>query len=305
MALLLSTAARSSPAQGLQLSGGVDGRYTHESNPTADNFELRGLFVNLRKVWSDEAGDRWIAVGQVDFDHNFEEVRPYQVYLQYKGPLGRWNARAGHFLLPFGLLATYDTERLLLQGLENTSLGIRKDTGLEALGRFGSWDYSLAVTEGVGDRRLTSIDGTRLATARLAHVGDEWQLGISALVGRVLPEPEFEFGSGIVSERRVGLDAIRSAGSLTFRAEVLGGTDDGRAVGGGIALVEYALTQKLELNSRLAYWYKDGDHPALGAGLGYHVRGGLYLRVADNYEFGDRRKNAFAVQIYFDFSKQF
>lgn len=304
VALFLSMLTRSVSAQGFQLSGGVDSRYTHESNPTADDVELRGVFVNFRKVWSDETGDRWIAVGQADFDHNFEDVRPYQVYLQYKGPLGRWNARAGHFLLPFGLLATYDTERLLLQGLENTSLGIRKDTGLEALGRFGSWDYSLAVTEGVGDRRLTSI-GTELATARIAHVSDDWQLGVSALVGRVLTERESEYEGVVIRERRLGFDTTRSLGPLTLRAELLGGTDDGRAVGGGIALVDYALNEKLELNTRLAYWRKDGDHPSLGLGLTYHVHGGLYLRIADNYEFGERKKNVFTAQVYFDFSKQF
>ena len=114
MISLASMLSASAFADGLQLSGGVDGRYTRENHPQHDGTELRGLFLNLRQVWSDEQGDRWIGVGQVDFDSNFENIAPYQVYLQYKGPLGKWNARAGLYLLPFGLLATYDTERLLL-----------------------------------------------------------------------------------------------------------------------------------------------------------------------------------------------
>lgn len=69
-------------AQGVQISGGVDGRFISEGNPTSNELKLEGLFLNFRKVWSDDLGDRWILVGQVDFDDNFQQIRPYQVYLQ-------------------------------------------------------------------------------------------------------------------------------------------------------------------------------------------------------------------------------
>ena len=310
MISLASMLSASSWAEGLQLSGGVDGRYTRENHPQHDEVELRGLFLNLRQVWSDETGDRWIGVAQVDFDHNFEDIRPYQVYLQYKGPLGKWNVRAGHYLLPFGLLATYDTERLVLQGMEETSLGIRKDTGAQFLGHSGAWDYAVSVTDGLSDIRFADSRANPVLTARLAYVKDDWQVGLSTLIGRPWArfEPlvgEDESSAQFTRERRFALDATKSFGPLTVRAEASGGTDNGRGVWGGVVLADYALLPKLDLNTRYAYWQRDGDSQSVGLGLSYNIWRGLFLRVADNYEFGKREKNAFTTQIYFEFSHRF
>lgn len=292
-------------AQGVQISGGLDARFNHETGAGESDGGLEGLFLNLRKVWSDKTGDRWIAVAQVDFDDNFERVQPYQVYLQYKGPLGKWNVRAGHFLLPFGLLATYDTERLLFRGLEELSLGIRHDTGAQLFGRFGDFDYAVAVTDGLGTQRLFDSRANPVVTARMAYVRDEWQLGLSALIGRVLIN-EDEFGEeGIVAERRLSLDATRTLGAWTLRGEAVVGSDDDDFVGGGVALVDYAITSKLELNSRYAWWHKDGDRQFLGLGLSYQLTPGLFLRVGDNYEFGKHDRNQLTAQAYFEFSRRF
>lgn len=291
--------------QNLQLSGGLDTRYTHDSPGSADDFRLEGLFLNLRKVWSDESGDRWIGVAQADFDDNFERVSPYQVYLQYKGPLGKWNIRAGHFLLPFGLLATYDTERLVLQGLERFSLGIRHDTGAQVFGRFGDFDYSVALTDGLSAIHLVDSRANPVATARIAYVQSDWQAGVSMLIGRVLAEFEFENNRQLVTERRAALDLTKSWGPLTLHAEAIGGVDDGEAVGGGIVLADYALTPKLEINMRFASWYKDGNRQFAGLGLTYQLAQGLYARIGDNYEFGKEEHNALTTQLYFEFSKQF
>ena len=295
---------RHAHGQSLTLSGGADARFTHQSAPADNSMELTGLFLNLRKVWSDDAGDRWIGVGQVDFDHNFQDVRPYQVYLQYKGPLGKWNLRAGHFLLPFGLLATYDTERLVLKGMEEASLGIRKDTGIQALGHFGRWDYALALTLGVGDRRLLPLDQSRLLSGWLAYIADNGQVGLSVLAGRLLPDGGGEAGS-VRDEWRLGADATKSLGRLTLRAEVVGGTTEGRAVGGAIVLADYALRPKLELNTRAAYWREEREPYAAGIGLTYRPWSRLYLRVADSQAFGERDSNAFTAQVYFEFSRAF
>ncbi|HWC60797.1 MAG TPA: hypothetical protein VHC44_13970 [Verrucomicrobiae bacterium] len=290
---------------GVQISGGLDARYTHENHPAADDFKAEGLFLNLRKVWSDEQGDRWIGVAQVDADDNFSSVTPYQVYLQYKGPLGKWNIRAGHFLLPFGLLATYDTERLVLQGLEQFSLGIRHDTGAQIFGHFGDWDYAVSVTDGLSDIHFADSRANPVLMARMAYVQDDWQIGVSTLIGHVLADFEFSDGPEFVSERRAAIDMTKSWGPLTIRAEGVGGTDDGRTVGGGIILADYALTPKWELNTRYAWWHKDGDMQFVGLGLTYQFAQGLYARVGDNYEFGKEQKNALTTQLYFEFSKQF
>lgn len=290
-------------AQSLQVSGGLDGRVTNERESQAETGPFRprltGAFLNLRKVWSDDYGDRWIGVAQADFDDNVQRVRPYQLYLQYKGPLGKWNLRGGHYLLPFGLLATYDTERLVLQGLEKTSLGIRKDTGMEALGRYGLWDYAVSLSDGLSDVRLYDSRANSVFTARVAYVQGDAQLGISTLIGRVLIDPEFDLGRRDARERRFAVDATKSFGPLTLRAEGVGDTDNGRAVGGGVMLGDYALTPKLELNTRYAYW----DTEKAGLGATYQVRQELFLRTAGTYQSRRDDHCGFTLQLYYEFSK--
>jgi hypothetical protein len=292
-------------AENLTISGGVDGRYVAQSRDgAADGFELHGLFLNLRKVWSDEMGDRWMGVAQVDFDDNFERIRPYQVYLQYKGPLGKWNVRGGHYLLPFGLLATHDTERLVLQGIEEMSLGIRKDTGLMVLGHLSAWDYAASITDGLSDLRLFDSEASPVFTGRLAYVRNDWQVGFSTLIGRVMLDPDFGNGGGTVHERRFALDATKPIGRLTLRVEGIAGSDAGESVGGGNALADYALTSRLELNAQYAYWQNGADRQRTGLGLTYQLRRGLFLRIADVYEFGERDGHTATVQFYAEFSKQ-
>lgn len=298
-------------AQGVQISGGIDARV---SNADAENPDevvndstrplLQGVFLNLRKVWSDSLGDRWFGVAQADAEDNFGRIRPYQVYLQYKGPLGTWNVRGGHFLLPFGLLTTYDTERLVFQGLERTSLGIRKDTGVEVFGRVGAWDYAMSATDGLGDVKLTDAGANPVVTGRVAYVRDTFQLGVSTLAGRVLPDPAFGHGTSPLRQRRVALDATDSFGPLTVRVEGGLGTTNGTMVGGGVMLGDYALTPRLELNTRYAYWNEEAGHLA-GVGLTFQIRTGTLLRVADQYHFNQEHHHAFTVQFYYEFSCQF
>ena len=307
LTLAISLAARLL-GQSAQVSGGFDARLTNEATERSDEVrsplrpQLAGVFLNLRKVWSDESGDRWIGVAQVDSDENLRHLRPYQIYGQYKGPLGKWNIRVGHYLLPFGLLANYDTERLVLQGLEESSLGIRKDTGAMVLGRFGPWDYAVSLSDGLGDVHFIDHSASSLVTARLGFVRADWQVGLSTLVGNVLRDPAL--GQGVrVEERRLALDLYKSFGPCAVRAEGIAGTDEGRSVGGGIVLADYALTPRLEINIRFADWNRSDDHQTSGVGLTYQLRPSLYLRIADQYHTRQENRNGFTLQLYYDFSR--
>lgn len=291
--------------QGIQLSGGLDGRVTSLRVPDRERVRLEGSFLNIRKVWSDNLGDRWFGVAQADFDDNLRRIRPYQVYLQYKGPLGKWNVRAGHYLLPFGLLATYDTERLLLQGLERTSLGIRKDSGIQVLGRFGSWDYAASVSNGLGDVKFVDSRANPVVAGRLAHVSGDLQVGFSTLMGSALIDREFGIGQSRLRERRFAIDTTKSFGPLTVRSEAMAGTDNGRAVGGGVFLGDYALTPRWELNTRYAGWSREGALHSAAVGLTCQIRPGLFARAAQVREFGKENRNAFTLQLYYEFSRQF
>lgn len=295
-----------SEAGNLQISGGMDGRSIN-TDGHEDDAELEGLFLNFRKVFSDETGDRLIAVGQLDAEHNFKEVKPYQTYLQYKGPLGRWNIRAGHYILPFGLLSDYDTERIVLRTLEPLSLGIKLDTGVELLGYLGSFDYAVSVSEGVGRNRFTDVDNDKVVTARLGWQGEEINIGLSTLIGRVLTEKNSvisdDLGSNRFYEKRIGLDAARFAGPLVLRGELLLGEDNDMKVGGALLKADYALTPKLELNLKTAYWQREGKRNFAGVGFSYEMAKGLFLRIANEYQFGKEDKNVATLQTYFEFAK--
>lgn len=292
-------------SQGVQLSGGMDARYIAEDG--TQKAELEGLFLNLRKVISDEEGDRWILVGQVDAEKNLEEIRPYQTYIQYKGPLGKWNVRAGHYILPFGLLADYDTERLVLRGLEPLSLGIKLDTGVELLGFVREFDYAVSVSQGVGRERLSDVDENKLISGRIGWQGEDINIGLSVLTGRVLTEEgsviRRDLGADTFYERRVGLDFTKYSGPLVLRGEAVIGRDDSVTVGGGILKADYALTPVLELNLKYTYWQRNGERNFAGAGITYALYKGLFLRIADEYQFGKEDENVATIQFYYEFSK--
>lgn len=308
LTILLILPSKVSLPSGLQISGGADTRLVNTGGKEND-IELEGLFLNLRKVFSDEKGDRLIAVGQIDFDNNFNDIRPYQTYLQYKGPLGKWNIRAGHYILPFGLLSSYDTERLVLKTVEDLNLGIKLDTGIELLGFFGDFDYAISLSQGVGRNRLTDIDNNKLVAARLGWQGNDISLGLSGLVGNVLTEENSvirkDIGLNNIYEKRVGLDITKYIGPLVLRGEVNIGEDDNEAVGGGVILADYAITPKLELNLKYARWQRKGGRNFAGVGISYELYKGLFLKIANEYQFGKEDKNVATLQVYFEFSRQF
>ncbi|MDE2026985.1 MAG: hypothetical protein KGJ11_00410 [Candidatus Omnitrophica bacterium] len=297
-----------SQAGSLQVSGGVDGRYIN-TNGNDNDAVLQGAFLNFRKIFSDESGDRWIAVGQLDADDNFKKIRPYQTYIQYKGPLGKWNIRAGHYILPFGLLSDYDSERLLLKTIEDVDLGIKLDTGAEVLGYLGDFDYAVSVSQGTGQNRLTDVDNDKLVVSRIGWQKEDINIGLSALIGEVLTEEDSiireDLGKNSFYAKRLGIDVTRNIDRLTLRAELSGGVDDKKDVEGGLLKADYALTSKLELNLKYAYWQREGSRNFGGAGISYQLFQGVFLRIADEYEWGKEDKNVAALQTYFEFTRQF
>lgn len=292
-------------AQTRAISGGVDVRGTamRESDP---ELVLEGLFLNFRQVFRDDLGDRWIAVVQGDADHNFERVRPYQTYVQYKGPLGRWNLRAGHFLLPFGLLADYDTERLVLNAIELQGIGIKLDTGLEALGYAGTWDWAISASSGVGRRWPDEPGDHFAAVARVARGSDNAKIGLSALSGTVLTDPEFPEGETTVQQRKVAVDGTLLVNQWSLRTEASGGTEDGRRAGAAVVLGTYGARSWIDLDGKYSVIARGETQHAVGIGASVRLGRGFVLRPAAISEFTQKgTQYGLVAQLYFDFSKSY
>lgn len=224
-------------AKYFQISGGADGRYINK-NLKGDDLKLGGLFLNVRKILSDDKGNKIILAGQIDADNNFEKIKRYQVYIQYKGPLLKWNIRVGHYILPFGLLFDYDTERLILKTMEDLSLGIKLDTGIELFGFSGDFVYAVSLSQGTWQNRLTDIDNDKLSTFRVGWEAEDISIGLSGLIGKVFTEKNSlihkENGSRIIYEKRLGFDFTKYVGQFLIRGEILSGKDNNNFVGGGL-----------------------------------------------------------------------
>lgn len=301
MALIMAVHPIKAEAQGLQLSGGADVRYQAES-PGPDEAQVKGLFLNLRKVLADERGDRLILVGQLDAENNFEDIRLYNTYAQLKGPLGHVNLRLGRYILPFGMLANYDTERLIIQSLEPLSLGIKLDLGAQVLGYFGPLDYAVSVSQGTG-KGFDDPDGNKLLTARIGMQGENARAGISYLDGRVVVDPDEFPVPGSFDRRRVALDGEWSWQAWTLRGELISGRDDGKAVSGGILLADYEFTPAWSLNTKLARWNGMTGQDDLVLGVSYRLPRGLVVRAAQAYRRLDKADiRVFSLQLYWDFA---
>lgn len=299
--LMMAVYAIEADAQGAQLSGGADVRYQAES-PGADEAQVKGLFLNARKVFADTSGDRLILVGQLDAENNFEDIRLYNTYAQLKGPLGHVNFRLGRYILPFGLLANYDTERLLVQSLEPLSLGIKLDLGAQVFGYFGPLDYAVSVSQGTG-KGVNDPDGNKLLTTRIGMQGENGRGGISYLNGQVVVDPDEFPQPGSFDRRRVALDGEWSWQAWTLRGELVSGRDDGKTVSGGILLADYEFTPVWSLNTKLARWNGMTRQDDLALGISYRLPRGFMVRAAETVRRLDRADiRIFSLQLYWEFA---
>lgn len=289
------------------LSGGFDLRFGLEAVREVKMVTgLSGMFVNLRKVFSDEEGDRFIFVGQIDVEEEIARTHLYQLYGQYKGALGKWNIRAGRYLVPFGLNAYYDTERLLLPAHEAEALGIKLDDGVELLGRIDWFDYAVSVSRALTNQATPIVrvglegDDIRIGLSymygRLPSFGDEE----SVVVGETLP------GAVIIGKHRVAIDYEHILGPLTLRVESIAGFDEDRLIYGGYAEAGFAFSPELELSANGAYLRSEltGTRWRVGGCVSFRFLPGVFGRIAYIHrdDFG-KTSDTFFTQFYAEFSQ--
>lgn len=301
---VLALTALPASAQSLTVSGGLDVRASTGTEGTRG--VLEGAFLNLRGVIPQDGADRWILVLQGDSGEKAEEPHLYQAYAQWKGPLGRWNLRGGRYLLPFGLLASHDSERLLLNTLEPLSLGLKLDEGLQLHGFTPRFDYAVSLSDGLRNQGP-------VASGRIGREGDEFAWGLSFLAGR-LPEAaskeSLELPGRVlesvpfVRKARLGFDGTATWGPDLLRTELVAGTDNGRSVGGAYGEWERALSPRWSLQANAGIWKGSETRRRVGVGAGWTWRTGRTLRAAWVHEQErEGRDNALWLQAYVEFSR--
>jgi hypothetical protein len=164
---------------------------------------------------------------------------------------GRFNFRAGHFYVPFGLNLQTDTHGTMLQLSNETNFGFERDwyAGLwGSVNRHLNYDAYYMAGSGYdlkfrGQRGLAAV---RLSLGNRYRSEYGLEGGVSAIAGERLAQPmngDMEAVPTPLRTRRIGADAryrhSAPGGSLTFTTELSGGRDGRDAVTMDLQQAEY------------------------------------------------------------------
>lgn len=262
-----------------------------------NKFKIEALGLSGRKIFADKHGDRIILFALIDSMHNFQETTLEQAYIQYKGPMGRWNIILGRYLLPFGLLPNYSTKRLLIESLEYETIGIYSDQGLQISGVIKEFDYAIFLSQGIGSKRWTDVDNNWLVTSRVGYQGidfEDLRVGLSILLGSVLPGKHNMEGVSKYKQL-LALDLIKYRGPIVARIELTIGKEDDKRLNGIFAGFDYALFPRADLNIGYIHLNKGGGKKdVLTLGLTYNLAG-FQIRAAQSL---GGKQNEFSFQVY-------
>lgn len=232
-------------------------------------------------------------------DSSVNRLRASEVYGFYDFALSGVSARAkvGQFVLPFGLMAVYDTPLQLIQPLYEKSLGLRVDSGVMLEGQYGLYLYAVALTTGVGPNR-SDADANKAITFRLSRTVPTdlgtFAVGGSLMSGRgpvtsfntELPASGYSGARRYVDKTRFAGDGQYFFGAVTLRGEVVFGGEAEESVWGYFAEGNYKITPRATLVAFRRLWNfaeKPMASATTGAGIHYDFGKGFLIRAL--YEF--------------------
>lgn len=211
------------------------------------------------------------------------------VYYQFLFPGVSATVKAGQFVLPFGLIAVYDTPLQLVQPLYEKALGLRVDTGVGLEGYYGLYHYGVSATTGAGPDRKDN-DNNILVAFRLERAfqtrNGNVQVGGSLLNGYAprtgfateLPPSGYAAGGNYVKKSRFAADGTWLYKAFTGRGEIIFGSDDEQPVWGYYAEGNWQVHGPLSLLAFVKRW-NFPNKPESAASLG----GGANLTLAHNF----------------------
>lgn len=304
ISLLLLCAVGSVANASMTITVDADMRY-HLDHRGKGEAKAEAVGISLRKVFADTYGDRVIFFTVVDAMDNFREVMVDQGYVQYKGPMGKWNVTLGRYIVPFGLLPNYSTKRLLIKTQEYETVGLNSDTGLQISGVLKDFDYALSFSQGIGTNRWFNNGREFLVTARISHEGldfEDWKIGLSGLWGKVLPDQSHGGHRNMshmpVRKNLFAVDLIKYHGLAVMRAEASVGEEEKHFLNGIFLGVDYAILPKTDLNFAYTRLQKNTQsQDVVTTGFTYNWFGGFQIRAAHSFSLGGSH-DVSSFQIY-------
>jgi len=257
---------------------------------------------SVRKTFSDNSGDRLTLFTLFEAKDNFRDFMIHELHMLYKGPMGIWKITGGRFGLPYGLLSSFSTSRLLYNSAISNTLGFDVDNGLMLSGLFGMFDYGVALTQGYGPHHTPKFPGHGLLTTRLGIVfGDalEYSVGLSAIAGKT---QSTHHEDGIDTKYIGGIDATALLGQTAIRLEFSGGQINRGLFAAAFASVDYALLSKLDITAAINLSIRN-QIKSDSWFIGFSFRPGWFtLRGGYTYEYFNKPDHRFSFQLYHLFS---
>ncbi len=138
--------------------------YISDENITA---EINSIGGSIRKILPGKKGDRLILYIQAEAEHNFSSLMLHQLFIKFKGPMGKWNITAGRVQLPWGLLTSWSPERMPYTSPYKHSDVFKADNGILLDGTIRIIDYGIAITQGFGMKNIEYLPGPGAITGRI------------------------------------------------------------------------------------------------------------------------------------------
>ncbi len=272
------------------------------TNFNQNEFSLKKAGFGVKQIISDEKGDRLKFFLRVEAEDNFTKKNIDQLYLKYKGPMGRWNITLGRSMVPFGLLTDYVSEMLILNTQETKTIGYKSDDGIKLSGFWKSFDYELLLSPGKLMKNYNKDDNDKMAVIRTSYKGydlEDFKIGFSFLTGEFLG----------VNKKLYGIDIIKYKDRLVSRNEFVVGKEGGKDLISVFAGIDYSLFPSIDLNLAYTHFKTDSDENTVFFGMTYNTPFyGIVLRMGNKYYLKDNKgddKNEIYIQLYKYYSHYF
>lgn len=284
-----------SPAYCMQFDAEIDSQY-YSRNFSQNEIKFEKFGFSLKEIFPDDEGDRLICFFRLESENNFSGTFIDQAYAQYKGPLGKWNIALGRFILPFGLLTSFDTEWLLVKTQEYRTISIKNDSGAKLFGTLDDFQYALSITQGVGTEKWLDIDSDKIISLRLGYEGTDFEdlkFGVSFLIGNVA------ISGNNVYKKLVALDMTKYIDQITARFEICSGQENGQNLYSTFTEAEFRVLPLLDLNLAHNFFSSNNYYHSITMGVSYNTPVyGFIARAAYKNTFGGESKNEIFIQIY-------
>ncbi len=230
-----SNSMNSSLSTNLRWAADLSTRYINKSKNIGSSWQ-HVVGLDMHKVFSNEKGDFGTLLFQpylVKLSNvqnppfNFSDGDDWELTwrmanFNYTGlAQGKFNVRAGHFEVPFGLEQNLDTNGTIRQ-FTFSERGIKADWGMSLNGILEKLEYEIAVTRGSGSE-FKSRDNPYLLSGRLGTLSNNnLVIGLSGFAGEILN------ATGTSNVKRVGFDVEYYIYQWQLLGEITGGTTNSK-----------------------------------------------------------------------------